>query len=383
MFGSQILPGRSPCASLACGMRVTQSANTSSRTCPPHAGHRSIRNFGTQLTDTFSSCPLPTGRTSSRVVPFAASTDTADIVEVKALKGIRVMKEEDGRPRVEYLVAWKDDSADTWEPASNLADNLLRDYETRWWSAVRKADEDTITEMLAVGGPVLARTVDDGRRTALHFAAALGKAQLVEKLLAAGGEVDLADKDGYTPLHMAAGYLHTSTISALLAAGADPEQEDKQGRSPLVLVEGLRAALPPNNPATVSRRMALEDVLKVLTDNIFEDVEPEAVLDVRNPEDEEGNKKKEREFLIKFKDEEEPVWLHEKYLSQEVIEDYESGLEYAEAESILDVRNRGDSRTYLVKWGDGYPDSWEAEENVSPDLIKIFEEQRAAATTTA
>lgn len=129
--------------------------------------------------------------------------------------------------------------------------------------------------------------VDENRRSAVHFAAAMGKAQLVQRLLAAGGEVDLADKEGeqrcqqfqgwssgcapvcglqqraliatiewraacmaaqlgcmlrfmllrlasplpgYTPLHMAAGYMHTSTIAALLAGGADPEQEDRQGR---------------------------------------------------------------------------------------------------------------------------------------------------------
>jgi signal recognition particle protein len=306
----------------------------------------------------------------------AVNVAAGDIAEVEALKGIRVSEEDDGRPRVEYLVQWKDGSPNTWEPASNLADNLLRDYENRWWTAVKKADLDTIYDMLAIGGPVLARTVDDNRRTALHFAAALNKAELVQRLLTAGAEVDLADKDGYTPLHMAAGYLHTATITELLANGADPEQKDRMGRSPLELVESFHEGMPADNPAFVPRRMAVEDVLKVLTDNLFEDVEPVAVLESRIPEDEEGNKLSHREFLIKFPGEEEPLWTHEKYVSAEVIEDYESGLEYAEAESIVDVRNRGDSRTYLVRWGDGYPDSWEDEENVSLDLIKIFEESK-------
>jgi signal recognition particle protein len=326
----------------------------------------------------FSAASSLSSYTSSRrVAILAAAADVAggDIAEVEALKGIRVTKEEDGRPRVEYLVQWKDGSPNTWEPASNLADNLLRDYENRWWSAVKKADLDTIYDMLAVGGPVLARTVDENRRTALHFAAALNKAELVQRLLAAGAEVDLADKEGYTPLHMASGYLHTATISELLANGADPEQTDRMGRSPLELVESFREAMPPNDPAFVPRRMAVEDVLKVLTDNLFEDIEPAAVLETRIPEDEEGNKLPYREFLIKFPDEEEPVWMPEKYVSEEVIQDYEAGLEYAEAESIVDVRNRGDSRTYLVRWGDGYPDSWEDEENVSLDMIKLFEER--------
>ena len=338
---------------------------------------------------THSHHPTTTCQATASTKPSSTATTEGDIAEVKALKGIRVIKDEEGNPKmIEYLVEWKDGSSDTWEPATNLADNLLRDYESRWWTAVRKADEDTINEMVSVGGPVLARTIDDGRRSALHFAAALGKADLVTRLLQVGAEVDLADKDGYTPLHMAAGYLHTSTINALLAGGADPEQKDIKGRSPLELVESLRAGLPADNPATVNRRVALEDVLKVLTENLFEDVEPEAVLDCRDraaaaaaaaaaaEEDEDEEKKKDlegKEYLIKFADEEEPVWLAEKYVSPEVIEDFEAGMEYAEAVGIVGVRNRGDTRTYLVRWSDGYPDSWENEENVSPDLIRMFE----------
>ena len=37
-----------------------------------------------------------------------------EIAEVKDLAGIRVEEEEDGSPRVEYLVQWKDESPDTW-----------------------------------------------------------------------------------------------------------------------------------------------------------------------------------------------------------------------------------------------------------------------------
>lgn len=39
---------------------------------------------------------------------------SGEIVEVKDLKGIRVLKNEDDTPRVEYLVEWKDGSPDTW-----------------------------------------------------------------------------------------------------------------------------------------------------------------------------------------------------------------------------------------------------------------------------
>lgn len=312
---------------------------------------------------------------------FAA---TEEIVEVKSLKGIRLKRrtpeeeEQNARPKVEYLVEWEDGSPDTWEPVTNLADNLLRDFEQRWWGAVKKGDEATINAMLDGGGTVLSRTLNEERRSALHFAAALGRAELVRRLIREGAEVDLGDQEGYTPLHMASGYLHTSTICALLEGGADPEQEDRQGRSPLELVESLRDALPAGNPATAARRLALEDVLKVLVDNLYEDVEPEAVLDCREEEiEEEGEKQRGTEYLVKFSDEQDPVWIAEKYMSEEVISDFREGLEYSQAGEIVDVRNKGDSRAYLVRWMDGYPDSWEPEEHVSQDLIYIFENNGA------
>lgn len=305
---------------------------------------------------------------------------TEEIVEVKDLKGIRMKartkedEENNVRPMVEYLVEWKDGSPDTWEPVTNLADNLLRDYETKWWNAVKKGDEATVNAMLDGGGAVLSRTLNEDRRSALHFAAALGKADLVRRLVKEGAEVDLGDKEGYTPLHMAAGYLHTSTIYALIEGEADPEQQDLQGRSPLELVESLRAALPPGNPATAGRRLALEEVLKCLVDNLFEDVLPDAVLDCRTIESEDKASDGPKEYLVKFPDEEEPCWVQEKYLSEEVIADFEDGLEYAMAKEIIDVRNKGDSRSYLIRWEDGL-ETWEPEEHISSpqDLVYMFE----------
>ncbi|KAL4852722.1 Signal recognition particle protein [Chlorella vulgaris] len=341
-----------------------------------------------------------------------------EIAEVADLKGIRVLKNEDDSPRIEYLVQWKDGSPDTWEPATNLADNLLRDYEQRWWGAVKKGDEETVGKMLDVGADVLARTVNEDRRSAVHFFAARGNAEVVQRLLKAGGEVGLADKEGYTPLHMAAGYMHTTTIAALLAGGADPEQQDREGRSPLELVESLRAALPAGNPMLVQRRMQLENVIQMLMANMFEDVEPLAVLDKRvvmpgapaaeataaaegeegkqggeekegeekaakEKEEEEAKKEEEAaaapvgeprtEWLVKFADEDEPVWVDARYVSSEVVDDFEQGLEYADAECVLEMRQRGTMRKYLVRWGDGYPDTWEPEEHVSPDLIALWE----------
>lgn len=49
---------------------------------------------------------------SRRAVLVQASG--GEIAEVDDLKGIRVLKNEDDTPRVEYLVKWKDGSPDTW-----------------------------------------------------------------------------------------------------------------------------------------------------------------------------------------------------------------------------------------------------------------------------
>ena len=37
-------------------------------------------------------------------------------------------------------------------------------------------------------------------------------------------------------------------------------------------------------------------------------------------------------------------------MSPEVAEDFESGLEYAQAAAVLDMRQRGTMRKYLVRW---------------------------------
>ena len=61
----------------------------------------------------------------------------------------------------------------------------------------------------------------------------------------------------------------------------------------------------------------------------------------------------------------------------QVIQDFENGLQYAEAESILDVRDAPDcGREYLVRWADGAADSWEGEDGISSTLVVAFEKER-------
>ena len=36
-------------------------------------------------------------------------------------------------------------------------------------------------------------------------------------------------------------------------------------------------------------------------------------------------------------------------MAEDVVEDYDAGLEYAEADCIVDMESRGDSRNYLIR----------------------------------
>jgi len=381
--------------------------------------------------------------------------------------------------RVEYRVRWKDGAPDSWETAGNLSPDLVRDFEERWWSAARKADLPTLTELLAASpgprpaaaaaavagaapgpsaaaaaaaaaaviedasakataeaapsplapttpssGSVLAQVVDENRRSALHFVAAVGNADAVRLLVAAGADVDAQDKDGFTPLHMASGYMRIQAIAALLEAGADPELRDSGGRDVVSLVDSLRASSP-LTPATIQRRMALEGVAGALTARLYEEVEPLAILaerrvkaggevemdaDVDEEEEEEGEEEEkegaagaeaakaaddagkeeakdkeeekddpqntEREFLVQFADGYPDAWVPERDVAQDLLDDWDKGLEQAACARLIDARQYGTARAYLVQWTDGSPDSWEPEEHVPDALVQELRAQR-------
>ena len=221
--------------------------------------------------------------------------------------------------------------------------------------------------MLSGGKSVLASTVDSNRRNGLHFSAAIGSVEACRLLIQAGTEVNAPDVEGYTPLHMASGYLAVPTVQVLLEAGADPEQKDKKGLSPLELVEDIRekikAAGGNSNPMMMSRRVALEEVARILTENLFEDVAPGQVLASREAAD--GT----REFLVQWPDGRDHSWVPQKYMADDVIVDFDSGLEYAEAESILEEKEEDGGKVYLVRWRDGAEDSWEPRKNLSEDIV--------------
>ena len=42
--------------------------------------------------------------------------------------------------------------------------------------------------------------------------------------------------------------------------------------------------------------------------------------------------------------------MSSKYVAEDLVEDYDAGLEYGEADCILDVQSKGDSREYLIRY---------------------------------
>ena len=228
-------------------IKAAAIAESQSRSRRQH--HHRRRDFAsaaasTTETSTSTSTSKSTSRKSSStpspwpsvVGPPPAPGTVADVDEII---GVRVVVGEEGRPQAQYLVKWssatsskkrkeekkkkkkdedkdkdgkkkkdneeeeeeEDDGTDphpapTWEPTANIADNLVRDYEDRWWKACREGDAKSVRRMLAGGAKVLACSVDDDRRSGLHYAAGKGSAECVALLCAAGAKLDLADKDG-------------------------------------------------------------------------------------------------------------------------------------------------------------------------------------------
>eukprot|EP00892_Ulva_mutabilis_P008942 jgi/Ulvmu1/641/UM010_0011.1 len=304
----------------------------------------------------------------------AATDDTPAVLQpVDKVISARVVFDDKGEASVQYLARWKEDNAMTWEATANLSEDLVRDFEEAFWAACKAGDAAFIAQALRYGGATVANLVNSEGRAPLHFASALNNSTLVQSLLDAGADVDVADPEGYTPLHMAAGYLHMDVASVLLAEGADMTLPDRQGRDVVGLVESLRDRM--KSATLMQQRLRLESVAKALTYFQYEDVVPAAVLRKRVPAvGEEGPVM----YLISWRDDAPDSWVPEEFVSDEVKEDFEAGLEYAQASEILDSRDVEDNcgREYLVRWADGAADSWEDEDNVVASLVQAYEAGR-------
>ncbi|KAG6554335.1 hypothetical protein Mapa_004251 [Marchantia paleacea] len=288
-------------------------------------------------------------------------SEAEDFGEVDTILASRVVDRQ-----TQYLIMWKDDHPDSWEPAENIAKDVTAEYETPWWQAARKVDVDKLKALLdAEDVQRDVNAIDENQRTALHFAAGLGSEKVVNVLVEYGADVTWQDKDGFSALHIAAGYVHTSVVKALIAAGADPDLEDDKGRSPLSLAQELLDRTPKNNPLQFARRIALDQVVKALDEAMFETVEVEQILEKRTGEDGVA------EYLVKWSDESDDSWVQASDIGEDLLKDFEDGLEYGMVDKVLMKRLIDGKVEYLVKWTDE-AETWEPEENVSPEVIAEF-----------
>ncbi|GKV23943.1 hypothetical protein SLEP1_g33613 [Rubroshorea leprosula] len=289
--------------------------------------------------------------------------------EVNRIIGSRALE---GGIGMEYLIEWKDDHAPSWVPQNFIAKDVVAEYETPWWTAAKKADDKELSRLISAEDDWRdVDAVDSEGRTALLFVSGLGSEECVRVLVEAGTNLNHRDNaGGLTALHMAAGYVKPGVAKLLLDLGADPEVEDYRGLTPLNLAKEILKVTPKGNPIQFGRRLGLESVIRVLEDAIFEYAEVEEILEKRGK----GHRV---EYLVKWKDGEDNEWVKAGFVAEDLVKDFEAGLEYAVAESVEAKRVGDDGKTeYLVKWTDMEEATWEPEENVDPDLIKEFEAGR-------
>lgn len=299
----------------------------------------------------------------------ATSKDTHEDESYGEVKGIIGSRALDGAAAMEYFIEWKDGHAPSWVPADFIAKDVVAEYETPWWTAAKKADESALRNILDSGDGRDVDAVDSDGRTALLFVAGLGSEPCVKLLAEAGANLDHRDNGGgFTALHMAAGYVRPGVAKLLLDLGADAEVTDDRGRTALDLAREILNATPKGNPMQFGRRIGLEGVVRVLEGAVFEFAEVEEILERRG-------KGENLEYLVKWKDDSANQWVKAKFVAEDLIGDYEAGLEYAVAEAVVG-RRVGDEGTpeFLVKWADLDEPTWEPQENVDPELVKAFEE---------
>lgn len=278
----------------------------------------------------------------------------------------------------EFLISWKDGHPASWVPASAIAADVVSEYETPWWTAARKADVATLSSLLSDETTVRDPDAEDtGGRTALHFAAGLGSEECIRLLAASGSDLDRRERSGggLTPLHMAVGYAQPAAVRVLLELGAEAEVDDDRGRSPLELAREMLAATPRGNPAAFGRRVALEAVVAELEKVVYEWGEVERIIEGRG-------KGARREYLVEWRDGGEREWVAAAFVAEDLVADFEAGLEYAVAEAVVGRRKAvgGEGVEFLVKWVDVEEATWEPEENVDSELVEEFERRERGET---
>jgi ankyrin repeat protein len=94
---------------------------------------------------------------------------------------------------------------------------------------------DNAAEFLATIRGNLVGAVDGDGRSIVWYAAGLENSAIFSTALAAGGDITVADKQGYTPLHVAALTGRLEIIKLILALGGSADVQSRDGATPLML----------------------------------------------------------------------------------------------------------------------------------------------------
>ncbi|CAL1398143.1 unnamed protein product [Linum trigynum] len=340
---------------------------------PNHSNPLFLPHHQTQKARTFTLSAVQDQETQQ---PIQGGGGGDDYGEVDKIIGSRALE---GGAGMEYLIQWKDGHEPSWLLSDYIAKDVVAEYESPWWTAAKKADASALQSILEseLGDARDVDAVDQAGRTALHFVSGLGSEQCVKLLAESGADLDRQDNGGgLTPLHMAAGYVKPGVAKTLLDLGADPEIEDDRGLTPLDLARQILQVTPKGNPLQFGRRLGLEAVIKVVEEGMFEYAEVQEIIEKRGKGD--G-----AEYLVQWKDGGDREWVKKALVAEDLVKDFEAGLEYAVAEAVMGKRvidGEEEKKEYLVKWTDIDDATWEPEENVDPDLIVEFEAREGAGS---
>ena len=108
-------------------------------------------------------------------------------------------------------------------------------------------DVQRVCEVIELGWPGSVEARDDYGGTPLILASLRGRAGIVKALLAAGADVNTANKGGMTALIWACHYGRLEIARTLVASGANVNAVDRDGWTPLNCARGRREH--PANPA--------------------------------------------------------------------------------------------------------------------------------------
>ena len=109
------------------------------------------------------------------------------------------------------------------------------EYDSELFEATKNGDDELVKLLIAAGADV--NKADKWGSPPLHSAAEYGHTDCVKLLIAAGADVNKTNEDSETPLYTAAWNGHTECVKLLIDAGADVNKADKFGETPLYKAE--------------------------------------------------------------------------------------------------------------------------------------------------